>query len=212
MDDLTTTNSVASHKRLRNMAKQTQSPTSASSSQDCTICLGPVAVCILMYYLFSPTMLIYLPDKPCQSLFVAPCSHTWHYKCVRRIINSPMWPQFICPNCRAVADLEADVDDPFPDAEWEEVDAAEMDEQVANVPSQATNETPILQVPSTGGPESNGNVTNGSSDHEAAHDNPGEDTTGSESELQQAMKYLKIHGYLIISFQWRFIRLPSSPR
>ena len=34
-----------------------------------------------------------------------------------------MWPQFICPNCRAVADLEADVDDPFPDAEWEEVDA-----------------------------------------------------------------------------------------
>jgi hypothetical protein len=31
-----------------------------------------------------------------------------------------MWPQFVCPNCRAPADLEADVDDPFPEQDWEE--------------------------------------------------------------------------------------------
>lgn len=29
------------------------------------------------------------------------------------------WPHFLCPNCRAVADLEADVDDPF---DFEEAD------------------------------------------------------------------------------------------
>ena len=53
-------------------------------------------------------------SQPCQSLFVAPCSHVWHYKCIRPILNDHRtWPQFLCPNCRAVADLEADVDDPY---------------------------------------------------------------------------------------------------
>ncbi len=38
----------------------------------------------------------------------------WHYKCIRPILNDHRtWPQFLCPNCRAVADLEADVDDPY---------------------------------------------------------------------------------------------------
>ena len=55
-------------------------------------------------------VLIYV--QPCQSLFVAPCSHVWHYKCIRPILNDhKSWPQFLCPNCRAVTDLEADVDD-----------------------------------------------------------------------------------------------------
>ncbi len=62
-------------------------------------------------------------SQPCQSLFVAPCSHTWHYKCIRIIINGPHWPHFICPNCRSVADLEAELDDPS--GNWEEVDPAE---------------------------------------------------------------------------------------
>lgn len=48
---------------------------------------------------------------PCQSLFVAPCSHVWHYKCIRPILNGQTWPNFLCPNCRAVADLEADVEE-----------------------------------------------------------------------------------------------------
>ena len=51
---------------------------------------------------------------------MAPCSHVWHYKCIRPILNDhKTWPQFLCPNCRAVADLEADVDDPS-NVSWEE--------------------------------------------------------------------------------------------
>lgn len=61
--------------------------------------------------------------QPCQSLFVAPCSHTWHYKCIRVIINGPHWPHFICPNCRSVADLEAELDDPSTNGDWEEMES-----------------------------------------------------------------------------------------
>ena len=47
----------------------------------------------------------------------------WHYKCIRPILNDhKTWPQFLCPNCRAVADLEADVDDISSFAEWEDVE------------------------------------------------------------------------------------------
>jgi hypothetical protein len=53
-------------------------------------------------------------------LFVAPCSHVWHYKCIRPILNGPTWPNFLCPNCRAVADLEEDVEDPPDFEDWEE--------------------------------------------------------------------------------------------
>ncbi|KAH7192662.1 uncharacterized protein B0J16DRAFT_263688 [Fusarium flagelliforme] len=79
---------MAAHKRLQTMAS---SGVAGTSSQDCSICLSSIA--------------------PCQSLFVAPCSHTWHFKCVRSLLNSPQYPIFICPNCRAGADLEADVDE-----------------------------------------------------------------------------------------------------
>lgn len=61
--------------------------------------------------------------QPCQSLFVAPCSHVWHYKCIRPILNGPTWPNFLCPNCRAVADLEEDVEDVADLEDWEEEDA-----------------------------------------------------------------------------------------
>ena len=61
-----------------------------------------------------------MPVQPCQSLFVAPCSHVWHFKCIRPILNDhKSYPQFICPNCRAVANLEEDVDE-IPVPEWEE--------------------------------------------------------------------------------------------
>lgn len=95
---------VQSHKRLQELNNHGK-PATGSSSQDCSICLGPIA--------------------PCQSLFVAPCSHTWHYKCIRVIINGPHWPHFICPNCRTVADLEAELDDPTADGEWEQIEAAD---------------------------------------------------------------------------------------
>ncbi|KAF5025609.1 hypothetical protein F66182_2311 [Fusarium sp. NRRL 66182] len=81
---------MAAHKRLQTMASSGVAGT-GTNSQDCSICLSSIA--------------------PCQSLFVAPCSHTWHFKCVRSLLNSPQYPIFICPNCRAGADLEADVDE-----------------------------------------------------------------------------------------------------
>lgn len=93
------------HQRLKNLAKSKKDSDSASNyGSECSICLMSIA--------------------PCQSLFVAPCSHVWHYKCIRPILNSPQWPNFLCPNCRAVTDLEADVDEPTDwDVELENLDA-----------------------------------------------------------------------------------------
>lgn len=63
---------------------------------------------------------------------MAPCSHVWHYKCIRPILNGPTYPNFLCPNCRAVTDLEADVDDPVDFEEWEEEPASEDGEVKTN--------------------------------------------------------------------------------
>ena len=46
----------------------------------------------------------------------------WHYKCIRPILNGHTWPNFLCPNCRAVADLEADPDEEVDEEEWQEDD------------------------------------------------------------------------------------------
>jgi hypothetical protein len=45
----------------------------------------------------------------CQSLFIAPCSHVYHYKCIRPLLEMH-YPGFSCPLCRTFADLEADVE------------------------------------------------------------------------------------------------------
>jgi pSer/pThr/pTyr-binding forkhead associated (FHA) protein len=84
---------TSTHKRLLKSAgvnKNRDSDAASVNTSECSICLNPVA--------------------PCQALFVAPCSHVWHYKCVRNLLHGPSWPNFLCPNCRFVADLEADVD------------------------------------------------------------------------------------------------------
>ncbi|OJD15040.1 hypothetical protein AJ78_04663 [Emergomyces pasteurianus Ep9510] len=70
-----------------------------AGSRECSICLGSVL-------------------RPYQCLFMAACAHVWHYKCIRRLIHSPEYPMFQCPNCRAYTDLSAEVDDsndPFDD-------------------------------------------------------------------------------------------------
>ncbi|EPE10984.1 ring finger protein [Ophiostoma piceae UAMH 11346] len=104
---------VNTHKRLRNMTKPTDTDASGQSSQDCSICLNSIA--------------------PCQSLFVAPCSHTWHYKCIRALLDSPQYPSFICPNCRAAVDLEADVEDP--PEEWDDMEVEESPVGATEEPS-----------------------------------------------------------------------------
>lgn len=45
----------------------------------------------------------------CQALFIAPCSHAFHYKCIRPLLTMHH-PGFNCPLCRTFADLNADVE------------------------------------------------------------------------------------------------------
>ncbi|KAJ2932447.1 hypothetical protein H1R20_g4659, partial [Candolleomyces eurysporus] len=61
---------------------------------DCCICLFPVTIR--------------------QALFITPCSHTFHYKCLRPLLETHH-PGFCCPLCRTFADLEEDVEIDAPD-------------------------------------------------------------------------------------------------
>ncbi|KAH7139120.1 hypothetical protein B0J11DRAFT_423353 [Dendryphion nanum] len=137
------------HQRLRNLAKSKKESDSASThTSECAICLMSIA--------------------PCQSLFVAPCSHVWHYKCIRPILNGPTWPNFLCPNCRAVADLEADVEDMGEFEEWDEDVAQETAEPAPNgtAPTEDKHVTPRdsavpLANDAAGNSQTNGQFTLG---------------------------------------------------
>ncbi|KAJ1548467.1 hypothetical protein HK096_001871, partial [Nowakowskiella sp. JEL0078] len=61
--------------------------TDDGGSTDCCICIGPIG--------------------PYQALFVAPCSHCYHFKCISSLIHQT--PMFQCPLCRQVANLTASV-------------------------------------------------------------------------------------------------------
>jgi hypothetical protein len=56
-------------------------------SVDCCICISAIG--------------------PFQALFIAPCSHCFHYKCIQHILKETI--MFPCPVCRQVANLEASV-------------------------------------------------------------------------------------------------------
>ncbi|KAK5939251.1 hypothetical protein PMZ80_008554 [Knufia obscura] len=94
--------------QLRGLAKDM--PSASANSGECSICLGNVL--------------------PCQALFVAPCAHVWHYKCIRPMLEgrNSQYPQFQCPNCRAYTDLEADVDVDM--EEWAEEESADQDKDL----------------------------------------------------------------------------------
>lgn len=91
----------AAHKRLVNLtmadgpntptteAGQTINDTASAYSAECCICLFAIA--------------------PSQALFVAPCSHAYHFKCIRPLL-SQNYPNFLCCVCRKYADLEASVE------------------------------------------------------------------------------------------------------
>ncbi|KAI1757471.1 hypothetical protein F4782DRAFT_525284 [Xylaria castorea] len=110
---------MATHKRLRDLTATAASTSASESShaQDCSICLNAIA--------------------PCQSLFVAPCSHTWHYKCIREMLHGPSWPIFMCPNCRATADLDAEVDEPS--EEWQQLPEVVPEEKAEDEAAQKSN-------------------------------------------------------------------------
>ncbi|OMP83762.1 E3 ubiquitin-protein ligase DMA1 [Diplodia seriata] len=128
----------STHKRLRNLAqgvKSKDSDSASTHSTDCSICLMSI--------------------RPCQALFVAPCSHVWHYKCIARIINGPTYPQFMCPNCRMVNDLEADVSEP---EDWDDELDEELEDQIEE--KLATASIPIASgTPRTLETEADGTTT-----------------------------------------------------
>lgn len=78
------------HERMKNLRLETDAAESKKHVTECAICLMTL--------------------DPCQALFISPCSHSWHYKCIRPVIIKS-YPQFYCPNCRSMCDLETDIED-----------------------------------------------------------------------------------------------------
>jgi hypothetical protein len=70
------------------MSRHNMTDMSRSDIQECCICLYAIA--------------------PFQALFIAPCSHIFHFKCLRPIVFQN-YPGFSCPLCRNYFDLEASV-------------------------------------------------------------------------------------------------------
>ncbi|KIX08740.1 uncharacterized protein Z518_03397 [Rhinocladiella mackenziei CBS 650.93] len=142
------------HQQLQSLAKD--QPSADANSGECSICLGSVL--------------------PCQALFVAPCAHVWHYKCIRPLLEgkNSTYPQFQCPNCRAYSDLTADVD----------IAQSDIDEWMENTDDQENQTThPNVdtsnQTNSTADAETNGQVTGEPAivDSDAANDTEAERTT-----------------------------------
>lgn len=68
--------------------------------EDCSICLSKI--------------------KPCQAIFISPCSHNWHFHCIRRLVMLS-YPQFVCPNCRSTCDLEANLESSDEESDLDEL-------------------------------------------------------------------------------------------
>ncbi|CCH58969.1 hypothetical protein TBLA_0B01260 [Henningerozyma blattae CBS 6284] len=81
--------------RMKNLQKMTL----GLEGDDCSICLSKI--------------------KPCQAIFISPCSHSWHFHCIRRLVML-QYPQFVCPNCRSTCDLESSLESS--DSENEDID------------------------------------------------------------------------------------------
>ncbi|KAJ3057270.1 hypothetical protein HK097_009929 [Rhizophlyctis rosea] len=96
----------------------------AAVTSDCCICLSSIA--------------------PFQALFLAPCSHCFHYKCATPLLSSAV--MFQCPLCRQVANLEANVtNEDFGD----EVDG-DVDAVAGRPPSVRPPSTPASARPPSG--------------------------------------------------------------
>ena len=72
------------------------------------------------------------------------------FKCIRTLLT-PNWPSFQCPNCRAYADLDADVDQPevedSEDEDYQEAIAASHPTNVQASTATSTDETAAAGVP-----------------------------------------------------------------
>ncbi|KAI0816860.1 SMAD/FHA domain-containing protein [Trametes gibbosa] len=98
---------------------------SKSALPDCCICLFGVTIH--------------------QALFIAPCSHAFHYKCIRPLLETHH-PAFSCPLCRTFANLEEDVE-----VEVEiDFDAQSIAESSAAIAAVAVAATAVGDRPNTG--------------------------------------------------------------
>ncbi|KAE8154989.1 hypothetical protein BDV25DRAFT_146811 [Aspergillus avenaceus] len=98
-----------------------------SGCRECSICLGSVL-------------------RPYQCLFMAACAHVWHYKCVSRLIHTPDYPMFQCPNCRAYTDLSAEVDDTPDYEEVEQKPTATEDNRDSSEDRRSATRSPQLEA------------------------------------------------------------------
>jgi hypothetical protein len=83
------TYSLAAFQQLKNQINTTSTAIKTKEEiQECCICLYCIA--------------------PFQALFIAPCSHIYHYRCLRPLLTQN-YPGFSCPLCRTYSNLEASV-------------------------------------------------------------------------------------------------------
>ncbi|KAJ3139344.1 hypothetical protein HDU90_000710 [Geranomyces variabilis] len=82
---LTLTNPYA--ESFSSSAFDLHSASASNAASDCVICLSGIG--------------------PYQALFLSPCSHMYHYKCVKGLVNQSH--MFSCPLCRQIANLDASV-------------------------------------------------------------------------------------------------------
>lgn len=83
----------------------------------CPVAHGPILKCAICSFVVIGLFGITIR----QALFISPCSHTFHYKCIRPILEQHR-PAFSCPLCRTYADLEEDVEVDGEQYEFEEGD------------------------------------------------------------------------------------------
>ncbi|OLL25987.1 E3 ubiquitin-protein ligase DMA2 [Neolecta irregularis DAH-3] len=93
---------VATHLKLRSFVKhknKTDNDSGSTYVSECCICLFNIA--------------------PCQALFVSPCSHIFHFKCIKPLVFSTD-VEFLCPLCRAGYDLETSIANDLSE-DWEDL-------------------------------------------------------------------------------------------
>src|SRR5260370_7487468 len=89
-----------------------------------------------------------------QALFIAPCSHAFHYKCIRPMLETHH-PAFSCPLCRTFANLEEDVEIDAASFEFED----DISEKRASAPVNAPEDAEMLLLSPNMGRERDGAET-----------------------------------------------------
>ena len=109
---------------------------------------------------------------------MAACAHVWHYKCVSRLIHTPDYPIFQCPNCRAYTDLSAEVDDTndFVEEEEEQKNSSSEGQPTREQQARSESQSPALETNANSNPaqETPTPPANTNSAESPAHDLPAE--------------------------------------